>query len=66
MKIKSTVYPEHPLSQNEWMEKYRVSTRVNKHDGLVRAKYIMEQWQEGKVESIWESFIKQIKVAYNR
>ena len=64
LKIRSTVYPEHPLTENEWMETYRVSTQVPRYDGIDRAREIMKQWEEERVTaSIWKGVADKIKVA---
>lgn len=44
MKIRSTVYPETRLEQNEWMKHYRVASRVPKYDGIDRARKIMKEY----------------------
>jgi len=44
MRVKSTVYPPTRLDQNEWMEYYRVSSRVPKYDGLCRARNMMMEY----------------------
>lgn len=44
MKIRSTVYPETRLEQNEWMKQYRVATLVPKYDGVERATKMMRQY----------------------
>lgn len=51
MKIQSTVYPDTTLDQNEWMKSFKVSTQVPKYDGLNRARKMMNEWEENKVES---------------
>jgi len=44
MNIRSTAYPETKLEQNEWMEQYRVSSRVPKYDGIERARKMMREY----------------------
>jgi|688.fasta_scaffold1428118_2 hypothetical protein len=51
MNIQSTVYPETTLDQNEWMKAFKVSTLVPKYDGRERARKMMREWEENKVES---------------
>lgn len=61
MKIKSTVYPDKPLNENEWMKAYKIGTNVPKYDGIDRARMIMEQWRrEGNGEGFRE-VIKNLK-----
>jgi len=62
MNIKSTVYPPTTLTQNEWMQEFKISTQVPKYDGQARAKAIMEQWQEGETESIFKRTISKLKL----
>lgn len=46
--VMKTVYPDKPLSEEEWMKEFKVSTRVAKHtEGLIKAGEIMRQWQNG-------------------
>jgi len=56
MKIQSTVYPDTTLDQNEWMKAFKVSTQVPKYDGLNRARKMMNEWEENKVESFTTLF----------
>ena len=64
LKIKSTVYPDSPLSENEWMETFKVSSQVPRYDGVDRAKAIMRQWEEDRVSTtIWREMADRIKVA---
>lgn len=64
LKISSSVYPDNPLTEQEWFDTYRVSTRVPKYDGVDRAKAIMQQWEEERVtESIWKAVADKIRVA---
>ena len=62
MKIKSTVYPDKPLSQNEWMEEFKVSSAVNKYEGRDRARQMMNQWIREGNEGGFKEVIKRLKV----
>jgi hypothetical protein len=63
MKIQSTYYPSKPLTQDEWMKRYNVSSQVPKYDGQERAKEIMEQWHNpNQTESIWKKVINKLNV----
>ena len=44
MKIQSTVYPQKPLSEAEWLKEFKVGTNVPKYDGIDRARMMMNQW----------------------
>ena len=51
MKIQSTVYPQKPLSEAEWLKEFKVGTNVPKYDGIDRARMMMNQWlREGNGE----------------
>lgn len=55
MNIQSTVYPDQPLTEVEWMKEFRVSIQVTKSpEGVDRARWLMSQWQEGKAEFIFQ------------
>ena len=53
--VMSTVYPDKPLTEEEWMKEFKVSTRVAKHaEGLIKAGEIMRQWQDGQNTFIFQ------------
>lgn len=53
--VMSTVYPDKPVTEEEWMREFKVSTRVAKHtEGLIKAGEIMEQWQSGRSTFIFQ------------
>ena len=62
MKIAYTIYPTTSLTQDEWMQEFKVSSQVPKYDGLDRAKEIMEQWQKEDTSSIFRKTIQKIKL----
>lgn len=62
MNISHTVLPPVQMSEQEWMDAFKVSSQVAKYDGQARARHIMEQWQEGKTESIWKKVISKLNV----
>ena len=62
MNIKSTIYPEQVLTQDEWMNEFKVSSQVPKYDGRDRARAIMEQWQKGEDVSVFRKTISKIKL----
>ena len=62
MNISHTVLPPVQLSEQEWMDTFKVSSQVPKYDGVVRASEMMNQWQEGKTESIWKKVISKLNV----
>lgn len=65
MNISKTTYPPETLSQNDWMKEFKVSSKVNKYDGIDRARAMMAQWEEGRTESTWKTFVKGIKLVTN-
>jgi|688.fasta_scaffold829015_2 hypothetical protein len=65
MNISKTTYPTKSISQNDWMKEFRVSSQVNKYDGVDRARAMMAQWEEGKTESVWKTFVNSIKLVTN-
>ena len=44
MKIQSTVYPDKPLSEAEWLKEFNVGIMAPKYDGVDRARMMMNQW----------------------
>ena len=52
MNIEKTIYPKNQLSENEWMKKYKVSSRYEKPN-------IKKMYQEGEYDK--DKFIKMIK-----
>ena len=65
LKIASTTEPPTRPSQNDWMKEFKVSSQVNKYDGIDRARAMMAQWEEGRTESIWKTFVDNIKLVTN-
>lgn len=64
MKIKSTVQPDERLSQNEWMDRFKVSSRAKKWGGADRARRIMDQWRdENNVRISYRETVKAIKTS---
>ncbi len=64
MNIKSTVQPDERLSQNEWMDRFKVSSRAKKWDGVDRAKRVMDQWRdENNVRISYRETVKAIKTS---
>ena len=64
MRIKSTVQPDERLSENEWMDRFKVSSRAKKWDGVDRARRVMDQWRdENNVRISYKEIIKQIKTS---
>jgi hypothetical protein len=56
MKISHTIYPDQPLTQNEWMEQFRVASQVTKYgEGLNRAREMMRDWNVVRSEEqpVW-------------
>lgn len=51
MNISHTVYPDRPLSFNEWSKKYRVSSQVAKFDGMLKAEHMMRDWNTSVIAS---------------
>lgn len=66
MNIKSTTYPPVQLSEQEWMDEFRVSTLVPKYDGIDRAREMMRAFEDGKIgrESIWQVLMKSLSFKY--
>ena len=62
MKIQSTVYPDKPLSESEWMKEFNVGKNVPKYEGRDRARYMMNQWIRGGNEGGFKEVIKRLKV----
>lgn len=59
MNIAKTVYPDQKLSENEWMETFKVSTQVAKYDGLERAKQMMKSYNKSLLKpEPKDSFLK--------
>lgn len=64
MRIKSTVQPDERLSENEWMDRFKVSSQAKKWDGVDRARRVMDQWRdENNVRISYKEIIKQIKTS---
>lgn len=64
MNIKSTVQPDERLSQNEWMDRFKVSSRAKKWYGVDRARRIMDQWRdENNVRISYREIVKAIKTS---
>ena len=65
MNISKTTYPTKSISQNDWMKEFKVSSQVKDQSGLDNARRIMWQWDEGRTESIWKTFVNNIKLVTN-
>lgn len=65
MKIRSTVYPETKLEQNEWMKAYRVSSRVPKYDGVERAGKMMKEYDSFENRSLLRRLIDKLNTNHN-
>lgn len=60
MNISHTVHPDQPLTQNEWMQQFRVASQVTKHeDGLSRAREMMRDWNmvRSDEQPVWLRFL---------
>jgi len=62
MKIKSTAYPEKPLSESEWMKEFNVGKNIPKYEGRDRARMMMNQWIAEGNEDGFREMIKHLKV----
>lgn len=65
MKIRSTVYPETKLEQNEWMEHYRVSSRVPKYDGVARAGKMMKEYDSYENRTLFKRIVQKLNTNHN-
>lgn len=65
MKIRSTVYPETKLEQNEWMKTYRVSSRVPKYDGVERAVKMMKEYDSLENRSLFKRLASKLNTNHN-
>ncbi len=65
MKIRSTVYPETKLEQNEWMKTYRVSSRVPKYDGVERAAKMMKEYDSLENRSLFKRIVSKLNTNHN-
>lgn len=50
-------------SFREWFKDLNVSRMCIGREGVDRARHMMEQWQEGKTDSIWKKVISKLNAS---